>query len=148
MTWWWWVLAGFGLAMMEFVTPGGFVAAFFAAGAIAVGLISAVVPLPAWMQWALFSVVSIASLLGLRGRLRGRLSPSPDAQEMGDLVGGLAIAGEDLAPKAFGKGECRGAQWTLKNVGREALKSGQRCRVEQVDGLTLMVRAEDSTWDL
>jgi membrane protein implicated in regulation of membrane protease activity len=36
----------------------------------------------------------------------------------------------------------RGSSWSARTVGAEALKPGQRCRVEKVEGLTLWLRAE------
>jgi membrane protein implicated in regulation of membrane protease activity len=58
------------------------------------------------------------------------------------LVGETAIVSEDIAAGAVGKAELRGTSWTVRSRAMEALRRGQRCRVEQVDGLTLWVKAE------
>jgi inner membrane protein len=40
----------------------------------------------------------------------------------------------------MGKVELRGSSWSAQNVSPSPLTSGQRCRVEKVDGLMLLVR--------
>ncbi len=59
------------------------------------------------------------------------------------LLGAGAMLG--LAPvllSAAEKAELRGVPWSARAASGIALRKGQRCRVERVDGLTLWVRAE------
>src|SRR5437870_8216148 len=73
MAWWLWVLLGFALVMCELLTPGGFFFLFFGLGAVAVGaLVWLGAGGPAWLQWFLFSLISIGFLIPLRGRLLRR----------------------------------------------------------------------------
>ena len=143
MVWWIWVLFGLGLLVVEVVTPGGFYVLFFGVGALVVGvLVGLGIGGPDWMQWFLFSVVSVASLLLLRGRLVRRMEvPGPGAP-IDTLQGEIAVPAEDLAPGAVGHAELRGTAWTAQNVDTQPLARGQRCRVTQVDGLMLKLRAE------
>jgi membrane protein implicated in regulation of membrane protease activity len=60
--------------------------------------------------------------------------------EVDTLVGETAVVLEEMAAGAVGKVELRGSAWRAQNVSSSLLESGQRCRVEKVDGLMLQVR--------
>ena len=51
------------------------------------------------------------------------------------LLGEIPAGGE-------GQAELRGVPWKARAASGLALRAGQRCRVERIDGLTLWVRAE------
>jgi membrane protein implicated in regulation of membrane protease activity len=144
MTWWVWVLAGLVLLGLELATPGGFFIAFFGVGALVVGaLVGAGVVEPVWLQWLLFSILSIVSLLLFRKPLlewMKRREPSRPAVDT--LVGEEAVLTEDLPVGGVGKAELRGTSWTVRSRAGSPLARGRRCRVEQVDGLTLWVQAD------
>jgi hypothetical protein len=144
MVWWSWLLLGFALLALEVTTPGGFFFLFFGFAALVVGaLAGAGVGEPAWVDWLLFSVLSVTSLVLFRGRLLAYLK-TPDAPtgSVGQLVGEVAVLLEDLAPGAVAKAELRGTPWSVRTNGGECLARGRRCRVERVEGLTLWVRPE------
>lgn len=63
--WWAWVAAGLVLAIVEILVPG-FIFLGFAIGAVAVGLILALVALPPVWAFLLFAILSLAAVLGLR----------------------------------------------------------------------------------
>jgi hypothetical protein len=143
MIWWLWVLVGLGLLAFEMALPGGFFALFFGVGALLVGALVALDAAgPAWMQWLLFSVLSIGALVTLRRPLQARLNLGGSRRPVDSLVGESATALEDLAPGGLGKAELRGSSWSARNRGSVALSKGQRCIVEKVDGLMLLVRPE------
>ncbi len=122
------------------MTPGGFYLLFFGFGALCVGLLGLLgLAGPVWVQWFLFTLFSVLFLVLLRPRLLGRLRTA-DALVEDTLVGEFALVQNGIAPGALGKGELRGSTWTLANVGSVPLESGDRCRVERVEGLTLHVR--------
>ena len=145
MVWWVWVLLGFALLACELLTPGGFFFMFFGLGAITVGaLVRFDVAGPAWVQWFLFSLISLVFLIPLRGRLvrwigagEGTAAAAVDA-----LVGQVAVLLDDLPPGEVGKAELRGTAWSARNADERALRRGQRGKVTRVDGLTLWVQAE------
>jgi membrane protein implicated in regulation of membrane protease activity len=140
MPWWSWLVIGFLLLAGEMLTPGGFYLLFFGLGALAVGLLGLVgLEGPIWLQWILFSVLSVGALVLLRPRLLGRMRTPSESVEDGP-VGELARAEVHIDPGDVGRGELRGTTWTLQNVGDTPLSPGDRCRVERVDGLTLHVR--------
>jgi membrane protein implicated in regulation of membrane protease activity len=141
MGWWLWVLLGIGLLAVEMATPGGFFALFFGLGAILVGILTALGwSGPAWMQWVLFSALSVAALLLLRGPLKGRLSLRGSQRPVDSLVGESAMVIEDVPTSGVGKVDLRGSSWSARSAA--ALAKGQRCIVDRVDGLTLWVRPE------
>jgi hypothetical protein len=144
MVWWSWLLLGFALLALELTTPGGFYFLFFGVAALIVGaLAGAGVGEPAWVDWFLFSVLSVASLVFFRRRLLARLrTPDAAAGSVRQLVGEVAVLLEDLAPGEVAKAELRGASWSVRTLGGERLARGRRCRIERVEGLTLWVRPE------
>jgi inner membrane protein len=144
MAWWLWLVLGFGLLGCESVTPGVFFFFFFGIGAIVVGgLAWAEVAVAPWLQWFLFTVVSVAALVPLRGRLLRWAGAGPDAAAAVDtLVGQLALVLDDLPPGELGKAELRGTAWNARNADQRALRRGQRGKVTRVDGLTLWLQAE------
>jgi inner membrane protein len=142
MTWWVWVLVGLGLLGFEMLTPGGFFMLFFGLAALVVGaLAGSGLTRPVWLQWLLFSLLSVGSLLVFRRRLLAWLQ-SPEARGVASLVGDVAVLLGDLPPGTVGKAELRGTAWSVRHDGPETLVRGSRCRVHRVDGLTLHVRPE------
>ncbi|TMA36121.1 MAG: NfeD family protein [Deltaproteobacteria bacterium] len=144
MGWWLWMLLGFALIVCELTTPGGFFFLFFGLGAVAVGaLVGLGAAGPAWLQWLLFSLISIGFLVPLRGRLLRRMARGEDAAARVDaLVGQVAVVLEDLPPGEVGKAELRGTAWNARNESQQALRRGQRSKVTRVDGLMLWLQPE------
>jgi inner membrane protein len=144
--WWHWIVFGLILALGEIVTPGGFFLLFFGTAAIIVGLLDvAGVAQALWVQLALFSILSIGSLVLFRGRLQQRLNLDSQLQPAVDqLVGEVGTVSGELPPGAIGKVEVRGASWSARNASDAVLRPGTRCRVLAVDGLMLDVAPERS----
>jgi membrane protein implicated in regulation of membrane protease activity len=141
MAWWMWMLVGFALLAVELFTPGGFFVMFFGAGAIFVGLLAvAGIATTPWVEWAVFIVVSVASLLVVRPRLVSRMRV--EGRDVDTIVGEAGTMLGEVGAGQLGKAELRGTAWNARNVGEQPLRRGQRVRVVQVDGLTIMVRAE------
>lgn len=144
MIWWHWLLLGMALLAAEMMTPGGFYLLFFGLAAMAVGALTGFdLVEQGWVQWLLFSGLSIASLLSIRGPLLARIKArEPKGQDVDSLVGETAVPLEDLAPGGIGKAELRGTTWSVHNAGPSVLVKGQRGRVKRVDGLTLWIVAD------
>ncbi len=142
MNWWLWLAGGLALVVAELVTPSGFFIIFFGLAALTVGVLATLEILTAgWVQWLVFSVLSVVYLVVFRGRFQARfeMPPPPDVDS---LVGGLAVVQERLLPGVVGKVEVRGSSWSARNVSDATLDAGQRARVASVDGLTLAVVPE------
>ena len=142
MDWWIWILVGLGLLAVEVIVPGGIILLFFGAAAIVVGTFVLLgIGGPVWFQWAMFSALSVASLLTLRGPILRKINAADDEAEYVDtLVGMAVVASEDIVPGAEGKAELRGTSWGAQNVGTEPLAQGEDGVVERVDGLKLYIR--------
>lgn len=142
MAWWLWMVLGFLLLIAEMATPGVFLL-FFGASALVVGLLELLgISGPAWMQWVLFSVIAIVSMLLFRKPLLARIKQRT-GEDVDRLEQESAVAMEEIAPEKTGRVELRGAPWSARNVGASVIAQGQRCRVEHVEGLTLRVRAAE-----
>jgi hypothetical protein len=140
-SWWYWLLLGFGLLLLELITPGGFFVFFFGVGAIIVGLLASVsLPASPQLQWLLFGILSVAGLLFFRKPLQRRTNVSA-GREVDSLVGEIAVAAGDIGIQQIGKVELRGSLWNACNIGDSIISAAQRCRVERVEGLTLYIRA-------
>lgn len=140
MPWWIWVLAGFLLLAIEFVSTTMHLG-LFAVGAFVVAiLVGFGVDMPLWGQLLTFAGVSIAAFVFIRPMLVRQLKLNV-TKNVDTLSGEQAIPLEDLAPGAQGRAELRGTTWSARNVGSEALTKGQRCVVDRVDGLMLLIRA-------
>ena len=141
MSWWIWILMGLALLALEALVPGGVIMAFFGVAALLVGaLVGTGMGGPLWFQWLLFSVVSVVSLLTLRGPILRRMNAAQGPDTVDSLVGQQVLAIEDLAPGAVGRTELRGTAWTTENIGERKLARGQHGVVERVEGLKLFVR--------
>src|SRR5919112_5377670 len=126
MVWWNWLLLGLILLGAEIATPGGFYILFFGLAALIVGGLAGLNLLnTAWLQWLLFSVLSMISLFLFRNSLlvwmKAREPAGPDVDS---LVGEMAVLAEDVPPGEVGKAELRGASWNARNAGPTLLAKG------------------------
>lgn len=143
MLWWHWIVLGLVLAGLEMASAGGFFIIFFGAGAIVVGLLTAAdLAGPLWMQWLLFSVLSLVALALFRNPVLRRMRAGMPSGPVDALTSDIATTIEDIAPGAVGRAELRGSAWSARNVGAAPLRKGQRCTVQRVDGLMLHITAE------
>jgi inner membrane protein len=144
MIWWYWMVLGLVLLGAEMTTPGGFYIIFFGLSALLVGTLAGLeIVNMDWVQWLLFSVIAIGSLLLFRGPLLARMSDGRKTHaEVDSLVGEVAIPLEALPAGATGRAELRGTTWMAKNVGSTGFHKGQRGKVTKVDGLTLWITTE------
>jgi membrane protein implicated in regulation of membrane protease activity len=131
-----WFVAGVGLLIFELVTPGGFFAVFFGVAAILVGLLTAVhLAGPEWLQWLLFSVLSVVGVLLLRRPVMQRLGIGPPALPGEEMKGEWAVVTEEVRPGAVGKVELRGSSWNAQ--ANRTVRVGERVPVERIEGLTV-----------
>ena len=140
MSWWLWVLFGFALLVVEMLTPGGFFALFFGVGALATA-VAAAVGAPSTLQWLFFTITSLVLLATLRRTLQEKMSARV-GPPVDSLVGEEVILLGEIPAGGEGQAELRGVPWKARAASGIALRAGQRCRVERIDGLTLWVRAE------
>ena len=145
MIWWYWILLGLVLLAVELATPGGFFFIFFAISAVVIGLLDVIGMIEAdWLQWALFSVLSIVCLAVFRKPLLERMRATERIEAVDSLVGELATATTTIPAGQYGRAELRGSMWSARNVDDGMLSAGERCRVVAVRGLELDIRPERS----
>lgn len=140
--WWGWLLIGLVLIGAEILTPGLFLI-FLGLAAVIVGALSAGGLLPAmWLQLLVFAVLSALSLVLFRRPLLARLRlAGTGSDDVDNLVGETAVALDELPAAGVGKVELRGSTWNARNAGTVTVARGERCTVEKVEGLTLVLRA-------
>ncbi len=143
MDWWHWLVVGLILVALEMAVSGGFYVIFFGIAALAVSALHVFGAADApWLQFLLFSVLSVISLMVFRGPLLHWLALDRPAPDVDSLVGETAVALEDIAPGAVGSAELRGSAWKARNAGPDALVRGQRCTVVRVDRLMVWIQPE------
>ena len=143
MQWWIWLVAALALLVVEMLTPGGFYFLFFGVGAVAAGILAFAGVDNLLVQSLAFLAVSIASVFLFREPLLKRFQSGIPKTKVDSLIGETAILTDPLHPGEFGQAELRGATWKVRNIGGLSIEAGQRCIVEQIDGLTLNVRAAE-----
>ena len=144
MIWWYWLVLGLALIALEMASAGGFYIIFFGVAAVAVALLAVTgIITPLWLQWLLFSVLSVASLLLFRNPIMRRLNFGAGADDIDTLAGETGTVIDYMAAGANGHVELRGTTWSARNAGSTALTRGRRCVVVRADKLTLLVKAEE-----
>jgi membrane protein implicated in regulation of membrane protease activity len=142
--WWHWFALGLVLIALELATAGGFYVIFFGIAAIVVGILELMgISGPTWVQLALFSILSIVSLMLFRSpMLRWMNQDTPAGGDVDSLVGETAVVKQDIPAGEIGRVELRGTSWSARNRGSEALVTGRRCVVVAVDRLMLIIEPE------
>jgi inner membrane protein len=138
------MVLGLVLAALELISPGTFFIIFFGVGALVVGVLTLFnLAGPVWVQWLLFSVISVLALLLFRNPLLRLMRADPSTHTAVDsLTNDIATALDDIPPAEMGRAELRGSAWTARNAGTTPIKKGQRCVVQRVEGLKLHIVPE------
>ena len=143
MLWWHWLVIGLILVALEMAASGGFYVIFFGIAALSIAALHALdLAGPVWLQLALFSFISVGSLLFFRGPLMRWLELDGAGKDVDSLVGDTAIPLEDIPIGAVGRAELRGAVWSARNQDTAVLARGQRCKVVEVERLMVFLKAE------
>ena len=142
MTWWGWIIAGAILlgAELAFVNAQ-FYLVFLGSAAILTGLATLLLPLAAWLQWALFAVLAIVSMVTFRSRVYRRFTRTSPKVDTGP-AGGLITLQVPLGAGESCQAEYGGTFWTVRNDSDTPMPSGCRARIARVQNLTLLVRPE------
>lgn len=137
-----WLVALVALAVLEGVTVT-LVSLWFALGALA-ALITSFFVDNIWVQFAVFLVVSLATLLVIRPLTRRYVTPSQVATNADRAVGaeGIVIQAIDNR-KAQGQVTVSGAVWTARSESEEVIPQGAQVRVLRIEGVKLIVTRAD-----
>jgi len=142
MEWWIWLVAAVAFLVAEMLTPGGFYFFFFGVGALVTGGLALAGVDNLLTQSVFFIAFSVVAFLLFRKPLLAKFQ-SPAKVDVDSLIGETATLSGPLHPGEFGQAELRGSNWKVRNISGASIAAGQRCIVEQVDGLTLSVRAAE-----
>ena len=143
MLWWHWLALGLILIALEMAASGGFYVIFFGIAALAIGALRLFdLAGPAWLQFLLFSVVSVGSLLLFRSPFLRWMHLDHPGTDVDSLLGETAMPLEDIVPGAVGRAELRGTVWSARNASGVAIARGQRCVVVRVDRLMIFLEPE------
>lgn len=138
MPWWGWMIIGALLLGSELLgVDAAFYLVFIGVAAMITGLIElSGAGLEPWMQWILFSVISIVLMVIFRKKLYSMLRGDGVGYETGP-AGEVVTVTQALEPGQSGRMSYRGTDWTIVNDGDSAFVAGQRVRISRVDGLKL-----------
>jgi len=141
--WWHWLVLGLLLIALELAASGGFYIIFFGVAALLISLMVALgAETPLWLELALFSALSVGSLLFFRSPLMRWLNVDGPGGDVDSLVGETGIVQQDMLPNGIGRVELRGSSWSARNNGTTLLPAGRRVTVVRVERLMLIVEAE------
>ena len=144
MPWWGWIILGLVVLLGEVIAATDFYLVFFAAGALVTGLLGLFgIPSPAYGQWLLFASLSIIALLLFRTKLREKIQTRE--AHVDNIQGESILATERIPRGETARAELRGSSWSARNVGDVDIEAGDRCRVDEVNGLVLSVRKESES---
>jgi membrane protein implicated in regulation of membrane protease activity len=139
--WWMWMIFGLALLVFELMTPGGFFVFFFGVAALLIGFLDLIgLHMPLALQGILFAAASVVSILVFRKPLMERFHYKMPKGKVDSMVGETAKAMDTIPSGGYGKAELRGTAWSVQNIGDITIPQAGRCKVEKVEGLTLLVR--------
>ena len=143
MSWWGWLVIGIGLLATEmFLIDAQFYLLFVGVAAVLVGLLGlAAVALQDWGQWVVFSILSLASVLAFRRPLYQMLRNRSGHVEQRLTLGDRVTVPVRLEPGATCRVDYRGSSWSARNVDRSAIEAGTEAVIDQVEDLTLQIKA-------
>jgi membrane protein implicated in regulation of membrane protease activity len=131
-----WLVVAFIAAILEVSIPH-FGSVFVSAGAIAAAA-AAFFGYPVQFQVMVFVVVLVASLVGLRSRLIGRLGGQGVPSRTDQIIGRHGLVTNDIDPTVgAGRVNVAGEDWAARSS--ETITSGTRIRVVGADGIVLEV---------
>jgi membrane protein implicated in regulation of membrane protease activity len=143
MHWWAWIAVGAILLGSELAfIDAQFYLVFVGGGAFVVGMLQlAGLGMPVWLQWLIFAVLAATSMFTFRRRIYERMRRGLPAVKSGPAGDTLTLPAA-LPPGETCRVEYRGCSWSAVNAGLGVIAAGSRARIERVDGLTLVLRAD------
>lgn len=137
---WLWLVGGVALIGVELLT-GTFVLVMLGAGALAAGAVAAVLNPPALVDVAVFAVVSLVLLFGVRPAVRRRLYVELE-QSNNDPTGQTALVIHRV-DRDSGQVKISGELWSARSLENDRVfEPGDRVTVMQLSGVTAVVSSE------
>jgi membrane protein implicated in regulation of membrane protease activity len=141
LAWWHWAVGGIALIVAELAVPA-FVLIWFGLGALVVALAMAMLNLGMTAQLTLWLLVSLALVVGWFKVFKPNMHKTRVGMADANVVGEVGMLVRAVAP--FEKGEVRFQKPILGSdvwecIADEAIKSGERVKVLDVEGSFLKV---------
>jgi len=138
MPWWGWMIIGALLLGSELLgVDAAFYLVFIGIAAIITGLIElGGAGLEVWMQWIVFSIISVVLMVIFRKKLYALLRGDGVGYETGP-AGEIVTVDQALEPGQSSRMSYRGTDWTIVNDSDQVIAAGQQVRISRVDGLKL-----------
>ncbi|MEL7022965.1 MAG: NfeD family protein [Pseudomonadota bacterium] len=142
MIWWAWLAIGFILLGAEmFMLDAAFYLVFLGVAALITGFsVMSGIPMPEWVQWVMFALLSATTMVLFRERLYKKLRGDPigfDDQVDGrhvTVLEGVVVGGRTRV-------EFRGSRWDAVNAGESSLETGEQAIIVKAEGSLLEIRA-------
>ncbi len=137
-----WIVLLVVLIIVEAATAQ-LVTIWFAAGAAA-ALIAELCGLQQWLQWVIFIAVSAIALVATRPLVRKVTNKTVQPTNADRCIGQTAVVTEDV-DNIEGKGQVHvnGITWTARSSDGSVFKKDERVIVEKIDGVKLIVKAQN-----
>jgi membrane protein implicated in regulation of membrane protease activity len=142
--WFFWFVIGFVLLCLEVATPG-IVFMFFGLGAWTVMLLLVIYPLPVYLQWTLFIVLSLVFLVVLRRKLTaifrktesGRNDSLREPLVADQYIGHEVIVIKAISSNKSGLVEFNGSNWQARS--QHSLEEGATAKIVELKDLVIWV---------
>ena len=133
-----WFIAGVVLILLELIVPGVFII-FFGVGALITASCTYLFDISVGMQFLIFSVTSVLSLIFLRSYLLKKIYKKKEGEQDPDeeFIGGVGTCINSIAPDTDGKIEFKGTNWTAYSD--SSIEEGNKVKIITKDGLRLGV---------
>ena len=139
--WWHWMIVGIALVLFELAVPAFFLI-WFGLGALVVGLIALITPIPLGGQIAIWIAASITFIALWVKIFRAHVHRTRIGLSTGQFAGELGLVTRDIKP--FQRGQIRFQKPILGSeaweaIANEEIAAGERVRVLDVEGQILRV---------
>ena len=133
-----WLIAVVLLGILEAITTQ-LVTIWFALGALA-ALIAASFHAPLWLQFSLFSVVSVVTLVLTRPLVRKHLNGKRVPTNADRVIGRIGIVQQKICnTSAEGSVSVDGTVWTARSSDGSDIDSGTEVIADRIEGVKLFV---------
>ncbi len=143
-----WLVLLIVFLIVEAACPIHLVSIWFAAGALA-AMIASALGAQIWLQVTLFVVVSGALLALLWPFIRKFLNPKLQKTNIDAVIGAQGTVTEDIDNvDAVGQVKLGAMYWTARSTDGKPLTKGTRVRVDRIEGVKVFVSAVEVTAEL
>lgn len=140
MTWWGWMILGVFMLGAELLgVDAAFYLVFLGVAALITGFIDlSGAGLEPWVEWLIFSALSLITMVVFRRRLYARFRGVAADYPEGRTADFITLEAT-LQPGESSRQQFHGSEWTVHNQGSQTLEKGHRVKIARAESLTLVV---------